>query len=130
MALAATLAVIPAWVPAQAGESREALFERQAAALLHAIPMGVFPPRAEQEQRAGGNFSWNTGVDYRAQLASSGREEFVRYLYRRAGLDLSADLASLNAAPRVGASGPAVAYMAANYAPAGRPRVPLLAVQA
>jgi len=130
MALAATLAGIPAWVPARAGESREALFERQAAVLTHAFPMGVFLPRAEQEQRAGGNFSWNTGVDYRAELASSGREEFVRYLYRRAGLDLSADLASLNATARVRASGPAVAYMAANYAPDGRPRVPLLAVQA
>jgi hypothetical protein len=92
--------------------------------------MGVFLPRAEQEQRAGGNFSWNTGVDYGAQLASSGREDFVRYLYSRAGLDLSADLASLNATPRVSASAPAVAYMAANYAPDGRPRVPLLAVQA
>ena len=130
MALAATLAGIPAWVSPQPGESREQLFDRQAAALTRAIPMGVFLPRAEQERRAGGNFSWNAGVDYRAELASSGREDFVRYLYRQAGLDLSADLAVLAATPRVSAAAPPVAYMAAHYAPDGRPRVPLLAVQA
>jgi hypothetical protein len=130
MALAATLAGIPAWVPPLSGESREELFERQRAALAHAIPMGVFLPRAEQEHRAGGNFSWNRGVDYAAELAASGREEFVRYLYRRAGLDLSADLAALSVAPRIAATPSAVAYMAANYTPTGRPRVPLLAVQA
>jgi pimeloyl-ACP methyl ester carboxylesterase len=130
LALAATLAGIPAWVPAQTGETREQLFDRQAAALAHSFPMGVFLPRAEQETRAGGNFSWNTGIDYVAQLAASGREEFIRYLYRQAGLDLSVDLASLSGTQRVGAKAPAVAYMAAHYVPTGRTKVPMLAVQA
>jgi len=130
MALAATLAGIPAWVPPQPGETREHLFERQRGALSRAIPMGVFLPRAEQEQRAGGNFSWNTGVDYRAELALSGRYDFIRYLYRQAGLDLAADLSVLAAAPRITAKPAATAYMTAHYTPNGRPHVPLLAVQA
>lgn len=57
--------------------------------------------RTQLETELGGNPSWTTGVDYRAQLAgSSGRDE-VTELYRRAGLDLDADLARLNAAPRI-----------------------------
>jgi pimeloyl-ACP methyl ester carboxylesterase len=41
----------------------------------------VFAFRAELEARAGGNVSWNTGVDYRVQLEHSiGRDE-VRALY-------------------------------------------------
>jgi pimeloyl-ACP methyl ester carboxylesterase len=130
IALAATLAGIPAWVPAQPGETREHLLDRQLAALSGAVPMGVFLPRAEQEQRAGGNSSWNSDVDYGAQLARSGREDFVRHFYREAGIDLAADLAALARAPRIAAAAPAVAYMAAHYAPTGRPTVPLLAVQA
>jgi hypothetical protein len=130
MVLAATLAGIPAWVPPQPGESDQDLFGRQVAALIAAFPMGVFLPRAEQEHRAGGVFSWNAGVDYRRQLAISGRAEFVRRAYRQAGLDLDADLAALAQAPRVVAAPAAVDYMARNYIPNGSPKVPLLALQA
>ena len=55
--------------------------------------MGVFVPRVDQERRAGGIYSWNTGVDYRAQLQRSGRLAFVRHFYALAGLDLERDLA-------------------------------------
>jgi pimeloyl-ACP methyl ester carboxylesterase len=130
IALAATLAGIPGWVPSQPGETREQAFDRQFAALARGFPAGVFLPRAEQEQRAGGNFSWNTGVDYSIQLAASGRADFVGYMYREAGLDLAADLALLARTPRIAAAAPARAYMAAHYVPTGRPRVPLIAVQA
>jgi pimeloyl-ACP methyl ester carboxylesterase len=130
LALAATLAGIPAWVPPKAGEDEHGLDMRQAAALAGSLPMGVFLPRAEQEQRAGGIFSWNEGVDYRRQLRESGREPFIRRLYRGAGLNLDEDLAKLAAAPRIRAKPAAVKYMAANYIPTGSPRVPLLAVQA
>jgi dienelactone hydrolase len=130
IALAATLAGIPAWVPSQAREPREQAFERQFAALARGFPMGVFLPRAEQQRRAGGNFSWNNDVDYNALLAASGRQEFVRHFYDKAGLDLSADMDLLARTPRIAAAGPAVAYMTAHYVPTGEPRVPLLAVQA
>jgi dienelactone hydrolase len=130
LVLAATLAGIPAWVPPQAGERDEALFDRQTAVLVSAFPMGVFLPRAEQEHRAGGGFSWNTDVDYRRQLAISGRAKFVGRAYRQAGLDLDADLAALAQAPRVAAAPAAVDYMARHYIPNGSPTVPLLALQA
>src|SRR5262249_23256847 len=59
--------------------------------------------RAELEARAGGNPSWNTDVDYREQLALSIDHAEVQALYTRAGLDLDADLDTLNNAPRIAA---------------------------
>jgi len=91
--------------------------------------MGTYLPRVDQERRAGGNFSWNTGVDYRRQLALGGREAMVRALYRDAGIDLDADLAKLDAGQRVAAVPRAVTYMTAHYTPNARPLVPMLAVQ-
>jgi pimeloyl-ACP methyl ester carboxylesterase len=74
----------------------------------------VFAFRAELEARAGGNPSWNTGVDYRKQLDHSVDAKEVRALYKAAGLDLNADLATLNAAPRISADSGAVAYLTQN----------------
>jgi len=68
--------------------------------------------RAELEARAGGNFSWNTSVDYRVQLSHSSDKAEVIALYAAAGLDLNKDLDSLNAAPRIAANPSAVAYVA------------------
>jgi len=59
------------------------------------------------EQAAGGNVSWNTGVDYADLLKCSGRQQMVEALYAKAGLDLKADLATLAHAPRISAD-PAV----------------------
>ena len=59
-----------------------------------------------------GNPSWNTGVDYGRLFASA--DESVRRavgaLYLRAGLDLAADLARINAAPRIAADTAGVDY--------------------
>jgi pimeloyl-ACP methyl ester carboxylesterase len=67
--------------------------------------------RYELEQRAGGNFSWNTGVDYRAQLAKSTDRAEVQALYAAAGLDLAKDLDTLNDAKRISAEEGPVAYV-------------------
>jgi hypothetical protein len=48
----------------------------------------AFFARAELEARASGNPSWNTGVDYRDQLAQSSDLNEVQALYAKAGLDL------------------------------------------
>jgi pimeloyl-ACP methyl ester carboxylesterase len=64
----------------------------------------VFAFRAELEARAGGNPSWNTGVNYVADLAKSADFTEVRALYQAAGLSLAKDLLTLNSAPRVKAS--------------------------
>jgi pimeloyl-ACP methyl ester carboxylesterase len=71
----------------------------------------LFALRAELEARAGGNPSWNTGVDYAKQLDVSINKDEVVALYSAAGLDLQADLAKLANAPRISASDDAVAYL-------------------
>jgi predicted esterase len=74
------------------------------------IPFG-FLARAELEARAGGNPSWNTGVDYGTQLAKSIDAKEVKTLYKQAGLDLDADISTLNHAQRISADPQAVSYL-------------------
>ncbi len=71
----------------------------------------LFALRAELEARAGGNPSWNTGVDYAKQLDKSINKDEVIALYSAAGLDLQADLAKLAGAPRISANEDALAYL-------------------
>jgi pimeloyl-ACP methyl ester carboxylesterase len=129
-ALAGVLAGLPGWTipgsPAPAPTDHEGQIRQMADAFVR----GVFLPRVDQERRAGGSFSWNRGIDYRRQLALSGRREMVETLYRQAGLDLEADLARLNGGTRIAAAPHAVAYMTNHYTSNARPAVPLLTVQA
>jgi len=86
----------------------------------------AFAFRAELEARAGGNVSWNTGVDYRKQLEHSiGRDE-VRALYQQAGLDLDADLDTLNDTARISADPEAVHYLERNIIFDGKIHIPVL----
>jgi hypothetical protein len=86
----------------------------------------VFSPRQVLEQRAGGNFTWNTGVDYADLLARSGASDRVTALYQQAGLNLADDLAALAAAQRISAVPSAVAYLGRNFTPTGRLAGPVL----
>jgi pimeloyl-ACP methyl ester carboxylesterase len=61
------------------------------------------------ETAAGGNISWNHGVDYADLLARSGLADLVAHAYGKAGGDLKADLATLAKAPRVAADPSALA---------------------
>lgn len=130
LALAGILGGVPSWTrrthPRPTSEDHDTQLDEIAASFA----VGVFMPRNDQERRAGGVFSWNTGIDYKIQLDRSGRRPIVEALYRKSGLDLDADLAELNAAPRVTADPAAVAYMRAHYTPNARPRVPLVSLQA
>ncbi len=81
--------------------------------------------RQDLERRAGGNPSWNTGVDYGRQLDHSSQSRLVRRAYDEAGLDLE----RLAAAPRIGADDGAVGWLA-QFTPTGRIRVPVLALHA
>jgi pimeloyl-ACP methyl ester carboxylesterase len=74
----------------------------------------IFALRAELEARAGGNPSWNTGVNYEKQLENSVDFAEVKALYTSAGLSLDADLATLRSAPRIGADQSAVTYLTRN----------------
>ena len=71
----------------------------------------LFALRAELEARAGGNPSWNTGVDYAKQLDMSINKDEVVALYSAAGLDLQADLNRLATAPRISANERSVKYL-------------------
>jgi pimeloyl-ACP methyl ester carboxylesterase len=73
-----------------------------------------FAFRAELEARAGGNPSWNTGVNYAKQLEQSADAAEVTALYQEAGLSLDDDLATLQAASRIDADPSAVAYLTQN----------------
>jgi len=82
--------------------------------------------RAELEARAGGNPSWNAGVNYVEDLAKSADLEEVIALYHQAGLSLTEDLRTLNRAPRISADPAAVRYLAQNVAFDGDISIPVL----
>ncbi len=86
----------------------------------------VFAFRAELEARAGGNPSWNTGVNYVTQLSKSADRSEVVALYKAAGLSLSADLSKLNSAARISANPASVKYLAQNISFNGKLSVPVL----
>jgi pimeloyl-ACP methyl ester carboxylesterase len=86
----------------------------------------VFALRAELEARAGGNVSWNTGVNYVKDLARSADRREVVALYRKAGLSLSHDLARLDHATRIKADKPAVRYLERYISFNGHLPVPVL----
>jgi hypothetical protein len=86
----------------------------------------VFDFRADLETKAGGNPSWNTGVNYFADLAKSADLKEVVALYKAAGLSLTKDLQTLNSAPRISAKPSAVAYLTRNIAYNGEISVPVL----
>ena len=87
-----------------------------------------FAFRAELEARAGGNPSWNTGVDYRRQLARSIDRDEVVALYEAAGLSLEADLHTLQQAPRISADKHAFDYLAKNITFNGDLELPVLTI--
>ena len=88
----------------------------------------AFAARAELEYRAGGNPSWNTGVDYQQQFKLSTDRNEVRALYKQAGLDLNKDLATLNNAPRIKADPAAKHYLSKYISFNGDVDVPVLTI--
>lgn len=82
--------------------------------------------RQEAETRAGGNMSWNIGVDYGRMLARSPYSTEVEALYRAAGQSLRGDLDALANGPRISADPHAVAYMTRNVAFTGKLAKPQL----
>ncbi len=71
----------------------------------------AFGARAELEYRAGGNPSWNAGVNYSKQLSLSTSNAEVKALYKQAGLNLDTDLNALAKAPRISADPQAIQYL-------------------
>lgn len=118
LALAAAVGNIPGWHdPPRPEPAPDDVDERQRSQFAWFQEPGFlvfFLCRYQVELQAGGNPSWNTGVDYRALLSSSISRDEVTALYRSAGLDLEDDLDRLDAAPRIEADPEAVAYLERN----------------
>lgn len=88
----------------------------------------AFQYRGELEARAGGNPSWNAGVDYAQLLAASPNRDEVVALYQRAGMDLNADLQALNAGATIKADPAAAQYLERYVSFDGRLQLPVLSV--
>lgn len=117
LALAAAVGNIPGWHDPTSAEPAATDFDARLANQL-AWFRGVgflvyFWAREQVERQAGGNPSWNTGVDYRRLLASSINRDQVEALYRvpGAGVDLDDDLERLAAEPRIEPDPSALAYL-------------------
>ena len=115
LALVAALGDIPGWfTPTSPQPSPTDYASQEANQFLWAQQVTfpfVFAFRAELEARAGGNVSWNVGVDYKKQLAISSDRAEVEALYLQAGLNLEDDLNTLNQAARIRAKISAVIYL-------------------
>ena len=132
IALAAALHNIPVWNdPSQTRPGPtdwDAQQANQYPAVLGMLQMPAFSWRQEAESRAGGNMSWNSGVDYAAMLRRSSVRQEVVELYRKAGLPLEADLGALAQAPRISADPQAVDWMSRTSAFTGKLVKPHLTV--
>ena len=130
LALVAALADLPGWFDPTKPQPGPADFKAQVAAQESwesRVDFAFeFKYRAELEKRAGGNPSWNTGVNYHHQLAISPDAVEVSALYRGAGLNLEADLRTLEAGRRIKADAAAVAYLDRNLSFDGRLSLPVL----
>ncbi len=115
IALIAALGDLPGWFDPTGQQPAPTDYAGQEAAQARWESQVDFPfefqYRAELEQRAGGNPSWNIGVDYAHQLAISSNQAEVAALYSTAGLDLATDLRALNAGTRIKADPSSAAYL-------------------
>ncbi|MHB8492170.1 MAG: alpha/beta hydrolase family protein [Solirubrobacteraceae bacterium] len=130
IALSAALADVPGWFDPASPQPAATDYTAQEANQLAwdnspDLFFGFFG-RAELEARAGGNFSWNTGVDYREQLSKSVDRAEVQALYKTAGLDLNKELETLNDAPRIAAADGPRAYVSQYITYSGDLDLPVL----
>jgi dienelactone hydrolase len=128
VALAAALNHAPSWLPDQPPPGDvDAVQRGQYEWLVRSLPFTT-PARFDIETAVGGNPSWNVGVDYHRLLAQSADRDTVHAMYRRAGLDLRADLDHLTRHATITADPAAVARMMATSVPFGRLHMPVLTV--
>ncbi|WP_328837615.1 alpha/beta hydrolase [Streptomyces europaeiscabiei] len=112
IALAAAYLNLPAWSPGKDRPGAGDWAEQQAQQyewLAQGILTRVESGRHHIEKALGGNNSGNKGVDYARVLSTSQHAPLVKALYKKAGLDLRADLRNLTANATVTADPAAVA---------------------
>ncbi|MFD5335374.1 DUF6351 family protein [Streptomyces hawaiiensis] len=132
IALAAALHNIPGYNDAAQTEPGPTDWKtaqsNQYTAVRGLLQLPAFSWRQEAESRAGGNPSWNTGVDYRSMLLRSPLYKEVTELYKEAGLSMRTDLSALGRAPRITADPSAVRWMRNTSVLSGRLTDPQLTI--
>jgi pimeloyl-ACP methyl ester carboxylesterase len=130
IALAAALGDTPGWFAPLSPEPSATDYTAQEANQYLWLSEIDFPFafefRAELEKRAGGNGSWNNGVDYETQLKESVNYDEVQALYTKAGLSLDDDLERLKEAARIKAKQSALDYLERNIIFDGEIGIPVL----
>ncbi|MER6086160.1 alpha/beta hydrolase, partial [Streptomyces sp. NPDC001833] len=114
IALAAAFLNLADWAPGQqppAPDDFAGQEEQQYAWLAQGLLGFIVPARWSVEQSAGGNTSWNKGVDYAGLLHKSSHAKQIKALYRDAGLDLRTDLNRLTRGADISADPAAVARL-------------------
>lgn len=128
LALANALAEIPGWLdatrPRPSDVTEQVFWQGVWDRHYRAGAFGL--DRIDLEHRAGGNPSWNAGVDYRRILAHASERPLVERAYAEAGLDLGTDLDRLASAPRVFPDPAAAGYLTRFGLPLGRTPFPVL----
>ena len=126
----ALLNVVPVapGVPEPAPNDAAAFEAAQYASAVQSFPLLNFIQfgRYWIELAAGGNGSWTRGEDFAELLSHSSYHDVVRKLYRAAGLDLGADLETLDAGAAIGADPDAIASLEQTSVPSGELEVPQL----
>jgi hypothetical protein len=129
VALGTALLDMPTWSPQQAQpparDDADGIAQAQYDWMAATLPF-IMPARYFIELAAGGNASWNVGVNYAELLERSPYRDTVRTLYRQAGLDLRADLANLTRHTSVPGDAGAVAALARTSTVTGHLDVPAL----
>ena len=131
VALVSALYHAPSWLPGQAAPpapgDHDAIQAGQYQYLVQSLQFTT-PGRFDIETSAGGQPAWNKGVNYQRLLERSADRDTVRAMYRKAGLDLRADLDRLTRGAAITADPAAVARLFSTSVPFGRLQMPVLAI--
>ena len=133
LALAMAFLNVPTWDPSGSEPAPADDPEAQEEAQYDALFGGSFSTmdfivtgRVSIEQAAGGQATWDTGTNFAQAFAGSPQAAEVEALYRAAGLNLGADLATLTAHTSLTADPVALKSLAATSDPTGQLAVPEL----
>ncbi len=128
VALAATLFNMPGWAGGQPrpAPTDYAAWEQGQYDLMLRVLQFVLPARVTINAVAGGDSSWNIGVDYAQLLRRSDNRDLVRALYRQGGVALDDDLATLTHHAAIVPSVRAIGRLSQNSVPTGHLAMPEL----
>ncbi|MCR2808332.1 MULTISPECIES: prolyl oligopeptidase family serine peptidase [unclassified Microbacterium] len=128
VALAAALFHLSDGVPAAEATKDTAVQQESLYTQLLGTIGFVTPGRFDIESTAGGNATWNVGVDYGKLFAQSEDRALVAKLYREAGLDLKADLETLTQTADIAADPGSVETLRASSTLTGDLQMPVVSM--